>query len=156
MENPIKKIFKKMWYRQMLKSRELPQSITEDFFVKDRIDPLKFYENYAYYISLRGRFAKYEPTPSCFRNSYDLPLAFPRWFAAAYPDIVKYISALEETKFTKLFKDIGVKPEELEDYENLKVWEIGEQQLHHFSSEVLYMLKEHFKVLYPNTSLECQ
>lgn len=155
-ENPFRMMFKKIWYRQMLRSGGPSRKAAEEFFIKDSIDPLKFRENYAYYMGLRGRYAKYETTPSCFRQPLDLPLPFPRWFGAAYPDVVRHLSTMGDTEFTSLLEQMGITAEELRDYANPKVWEIGEQELHHFSLEVLHMLKEGYKQLYPKSRLECQ
>ncbi len=153
MENPVKRILKRMWYKQLLKSQELPKDIAQKFFIEDRIDPMKFRENYAYYFM--DRYGKHEPTPSCFSPG-DLPLAFPRWFGSAYPDVVKYFSTLEETEFVNSLRAVGISGEDFRDYANPKVWEIGERELHHLSVEVLYRLKERYKQLHLNTKLECQ
>jgi len=153
MENPIKRILKKMWYNQLLKSEKLPKDIAQKFFIEDNVDPVKFRENYAYYLT--DRYGSHKPTRSCFHPT-DSPTAFPRWFGSAYPDVVKYFSTLKETEFERLFEDMGFIKDDLKDYDNPKVWEIGEQELHHFSVEVLYRLKERYKELHPNTKLECQ
>lgn len=153
MGNPFRAVLKKMWYNQMLKSEKVPGQLVEKFFIEDSIDPQKFRENYAYYFT--DRYGSHKPTSSCLQ-AMDLPLAYPRWFAAAYPDVVKYFSILEESEFTRLFEEVGFTKEDLQNYSNPKAWEIGDQELHHFSLEVLYRLKEGYKEFHPNIKLECQ
>lgn len=169
--------YKKIWYDILRKSKEFPKDLAERFFIEDSIDPLKFKENYDYYVM--DRYGDHKPTQSCFHPIRDKPPGYPYWFAAAYPDVVKYFSygyhrpLPENEEQTTLFDDLGFTKEEYtkEDLRELEEeWRYARlkderyfkdnpkfiDQQGYFTVELLYKLKEHYKALHPNTKLECQ
>jgi len=152
-EMGTKEQYKKIWYDILRKSKGLPKDVAEKFFIADNIDPLKFKENHDYYVM--DRYGDHKPTPSCF-HPLDAPIAYPYWFASAYPDVVKYFGTIPDEDLKRLYEDMGFTKEEWEDYDNPKFWELSDQEAGCFSVEVLYKLKEHYKELYPNAKLECQ
>lgn len=143
-----KEQYKKIWHDILRKSKGFPKDVAEKFFIADNIDPLKFKENHDYYVM--DSYGEHKPTPSCF-HPLDAPLAYPYWFASAYPDVVKYFSTLEDEDLMKVFEDMGLTKEGSNDIDTKSFDQEG-----HFTLEVLYKLKEHYKKLHPNTKLECQ
>jgi hypothetical protein len=141
--------YKKTWYDILRKSKGFPKDIAERFLIADNIDPLKFKENHDYYVM--DRYGNHKPTPSCF-EPLDLPLGYPYWFASAYPDVVEYLSTIEEEEFKRLFEDMGFTEEDLKDFNNPKM--IDQEGC--FRVEILYKLKERYKKLHPDVELECQ
>lgn len=140
---------KKIWYDVLRKSKEIPKDLVVKFLIADNIAPLRFRENCDYYIM--DRYGDHKPTPSCF-HPLDVPSGYPYWFASAYPDVVKYFSAIEDEEFIKLFEDMGFTKEDLKDFDNPKF--IDQEGC--FRVEILYKLKEHYKELHPSAKLECQ
>ena len=141
---------KKIWYEILNKSEGFPKDMAEKFFITDNIDPLKFKENHDYYIM--DRYGDHKPTPSCF-HPLDAPMAYPYWFASAYPDVVKYFSTIKrEEEFTRFFEDMGFTKEDLRHFDNPKMID----QEGYFRVEILYKMKEHYKESHPNAKLECQ
>lgn len=65
--------------RQALQRLSLPQEVLDRFLILDRIDIGKFLENYE----------QYDPKTT---SPY-----YPRWFAAAYPDVLRYFSEFLKT-----------------------------------------------------------
>jgi hypothetical protein len=154
-----KEQYKKIWYDILRKSKGISKDVAEKFLIADNIDPLKFKENHDYYVM--DRYGDHKPTPSCF-YPLDLPPGYPYWFAAAYPDVVKYFSygyhrplpKNEEQAFITLFEDLGFTKEDLKDFDDNP--KFIDQENRHFTVEILYKLKEHYKELHPNAKLECQ
>jgi len=148
------KKFDKRWYEQLSKlSKKLSQKkIIEDFFIiADGLDSSKIKENFDYYSQKIGIRYMPKPTQNCFFPPWDKPRVYPYWFASAYPDVIKYfVGKYDEIK--TIFKNIGFTKKDLEDSNNLKLID----QDGYFKIEILYILKEHYKKLYPNKKLECQ
>jgi hypothetical protein len=144
-----KEQYKKIWHDILRKSKGIPKEVVEKFLIADNIDPLKFKENLDYYVM--DRYGDHKPTPSCF-HPIDAPVAYPYWFASAYPDAVKYFSATEDEELTKLFEGWGITKEDMKDFDS----PVTIDQEGHFRLEILYKIKEHYKKLRPNTKLECQ
>ena len=146
-----RRMTKQLWYDILRKSKDFPQDIAERFLIADNIDPLKFKENHDYYIM--DRWGGHKPTPSCF-DFLDLPLGYPYWFASAYPDVVRYFSTVEADELIMALEDLGATKEDFRNY-NPNLFDL-EEDTRHFTVEVLYRLKEHFKKVHPNVKLECQ
>ncbi len=140
--------YKKIWYDTLRKSKGISKNTAERFFIADNIDPLKFKENHDYYVM--DRYGDHKPTPSCF-HPLDAPMAYPYWFDSAYPDVVKFFSNMEDEDLMKIFEDMGLTKRDSNDIDSDSF-----DQERHFTLEVLYKLKEHYKKLHPDAKLECQ
>jgi len=141
--------YKKIWNDILRKSEGIPKDIAERFLIVDNIDPLKFKKNHDYYTM--DRYGDHKPTPSCFHH-LDAPMAYPYWFASAYPDAVKYFSTMKDEELIKLFKGWGVTKEDVKGSDSPAIVD----REGYFRLEILYKLKEHYKELRPNAKLECQ
>ena len=66
--------------------------LLENFFIPDAIDPLTFAANYAELLPFPVPFpGRSTPSTATFQHGVNAPLGYPRWFLAAYPDVVLWI-----------------------------------------------------------------
>ncbi len=144
--------YKKIWH-DILRRSDIPKEIVVEFFIKDKVDPVKFKENHDYYIM--DRYGDHKPTPSCF-SPLDAPLAYPYWFLSAYPDVVKYFAYLPDDELVRFLKGLGLTEEDLADFDNPKLVEQDKEGIGYYKVNILYQMKEHYKELHPKTRLECQ
>ncbi len=109
-----------------LAAEGLPKELIDRFFIPDRIDVTKFtqaYNDYSHILS----------------SPY-----VPRWFAAAYPDVHRFLGSLQGEEFYNTsLKEAYISQEELERLEE------GE-----LSKDVLYKFKEYYKRRFPGRRLE--
>lgn len=143
---------KKIWIDTLSKSK-MPKEIVTRFFIEDIIDPLKFKDNHDYYIM--DRYGDHKPTPSCF-SPLDAPIGFPYWFLSAYPDVVKYFAYLPDNELDGFFEGLGLTKEDIADFNIPKLVEQDGEMKGNFKENILYKMKENYKELHPNNSLECQ
>lgn len=135
-------------WKDLFENTTIPKYVLDKFLIKDDIDPQRFVNNFEYYASVS---TKGKTTPSCYHR-LDLPQGYPYWFAAAYPEVVRYFANLSEDTLIRLFKELGYSEEDLSDYNNPKlVNKEGD-----FRAELLLQFKEYYKELYPDKKLECQ
>lgn len=70
--------------------------------MEDNLDPIKWYSNWLCInsfppLEVDKKFLETEipsPTPSCPKDFLDIPPAFPKWFVAAYPEVVNSFADL--------------------------------------------------------------
>jgi hypothetical protein len=143
--------YMKIWYAILSKS-DMPKELVNGFFIKDKIDPLKFKENHNHYVM--DRYGGHKPTPSCF-SPLDAPLGYPYWFLSAYPDVVKYFAYLPDNEIKRFMYGLGITEQDLAESNCPKLFEQDTSGMSCFKSPILYEMKEHYKKLYPKTRLEC-
>jgi hypothetical protein len=133
--------YMKIWHDILSKS-DVPKELINGFFIKDKIDPIKFKENHDHYVM--DRYGGHKPTPSCFY-----------WFLSAYPDVVKYFAYLPDNEIKRFMYGLGITGQDLAESNCPKLFEQDTSGMSCFKSPILYEMKEHYKKLYPKTRLEC-
>lgn len=150
--------------------------------MEDNLDPVKWYSNWLYInsflpLEMYKKFLGTEilsPTPSCPKDFLDIPPIFPKWFVAAYPEVVNTFADLakwsDNTGNMDLFykylyriwkgekyplnfeEEIQKIKEELpEDWECEIIDQDGK-----FTKEFLIKLKNSYKWVHPGIKFECE
>ncbi len=139
-------------------------TVLETFLIRDAINPLVFFANYA---SLSPRTAfealPVQPTPSAvaFKQGLNAPLGYPRWFLAAYPDVVLWLANSDQRTMLRTIATVygAEKASQLTQVHGIeKAMEMIERDLHdddkRFKTPYLRRLVDLYRSG-SNRSLEC-
>lgn len=119
-------------------TKKLFAPIVKDFFIPDDISVAKFSNNWHAVIYRNERSENVTKTIEQMDLLLGIPLGYPNWFVAAYPDVVSWAAKAADSSETKILEALGFK--NVEEYE--KYDRMDEEK--HFKHELLGNLVNYY------------